>query len=221
MDNDGKAAELIAEHYQKTFEITHELWSQRNRIFLILLTVIGVATTLTFRASEANPLLVSLIAKTIGITDSARLTELRGGFPFGLLQTILLIVVLYLMVNLHHRSLYVLRNYHYLAALEKEIRQHLDLPEEAVAFTREGAYYWGNRGYLQSAVKWTYTLLLGFLLLAFLAGRIIEDFRSGAALLATVEVLIAAAIMAYYGAYVKSSMSLDSGAAVLGRRSRQ
>lgn len=213
--DENKVAELIAEHYHRTYDLTYALWSERNKIFLILLGVIGVATILTLRATETAPLLVYLIAKTLGITDAAQINELRSSFPFGLIQAILLIVVFYLMVNLHHRSLYVLRNYSYLAALEKEIHEHLKLSTAAVAFTREGKYYWGSRGFLQGAVKWTYMLLLGALLFTFLAGRVLEDIRTGHRVLALVEVLIGIAIMVYYGAYVRSSRTLDSEAAVL------
>ena len=47
--------ELWTEHYQKTYELTYELWKQRNVTFLALLGVIGVATLLTFGAAQTNP----------------------------------------------------------------------------------------------------------------------------------------------------------------------
>ena len=40
--------ELLAEHYQKTYELTLSMWEQRNRTFLVLLGTVGVATILTF-----------------------------------------------------------------------------------------------------------------------------------------------------------------------------
>jgi hypothetical protein len=104
-------AQILAEHYQKTYELTYELWKQRNQTFLILLAVIGAATLLTFGATQTNPLLVRWIAKGLDITDKQEIQDLGKSFPFGLLQSLLLVVVFYLVVNLYHRALYVLRNY--------------------------------------------------------------------------------------------------------------
>jgi len=68
-DNVADVAKVLAEHYQKTFDLTYELWMQRNRTFLVLLGVIGVATLLTFRTPEANSPLVGWVAVIIGATD--------------------------------------------------------------------------------------------------------------------------------------------------------
>src|SRR5262245_65882553 len=92
---------LLAEHYQKTFELTLTVWEQRNRTFLILLAVVGVASLLTFNVSQAQPLLADLISKTVGVEDATRRAELRTSFPYGLIQSILLMVVLYLTLLLY------------------------------------------------------------------------------------------------------------------------
>ncbi len=160
---------------------------------------------------QANSLLVDLIAKAFDISDSKeRVEELRNGFPFGLLQSILLTVIFYLMVNLHHRALSVLRNYQYLAAIESELRQHLSLPRESVFFTREGAFYKSSKGPLSVAVKWFYVAFLGLLLLAFLLGRVVDDFRGGNVLLAIVDMLIAMPTLIFYYAYALSSVSKET-----------
>ena len=212
-------AEALVEHYQKTYELTYEMWKQRNRTFLLLLGVIGVATLLTFRAPEANSLLVDLIRKLFDVSDPVRIDELRKSFPFGLLQSILLIAVFYLMVNLYHRALYVLRNYSYLSNLEQEIRQHLSLAEGTVSFTRESTFYWGGRhGSLLGFVKWVYIAFLGLLLLAFLGGRIVDDFRIGNVPLAVIDIIIAIPTLLFFLAYAKSSVSLDTEHAILGTK---
>src|SRR5712692_6154591 len=157
--------EILANHYQRTFELTYELWKQRNRTFLALVSVIGAGTLLTFRAAQANPLLVYWIAKLLGLSDKDSIAALGKSFPFGLLQSLLLIVVFYLMVNLYHRALYVLRNYRYLGALEREIRKQLGLEAESCSFTRESSFYWSDRPPLLGGVKWFYIVLVGALLL--------------------------------------------------------
>src|SRR5919112_4694965 len=102
--NAKTTAQLLAEHYQKTYELTYEFWKQRNRTFILLIGVIGVATLLTFRPSDTQPLLLYWIVNVLGVTDVQSIEELRSSFPFGILQSILLIVVFYLMFNLIHSA---------------------------------------------------------------------------------------------------------------------
>jgi len=180
--------------------------------------VIGASTLLTFGAAQTNPLLVRWIAKALGVTDRQDVQELGKSFPFGLLQSLLLVVVFYLVVNLYHRALYVLRNYRYLAGLEREIRQQLGAAGESIAFTREGNFYWGDRASLQSAVKWCYIVLVGCLLFAFLGGRIYEDFRTRKLTLAVVDLVVYIATCLFFLAYARSSVSMDSAETVLGVR---
>jgi hypothetical protein len=206
---DDKVSVLV-EHYQKTYELTFEMWKQRNRIFLILLAVISIATLLTFRVPEANSLLVDLIAKLLGVSDQTRIEGLRQSFPFGLLQSVLLTAIFYLMVNLYHRAVYVLRSYSYLSELEREIREHLKLPENSVSFTRESTFYWGKQHSLTNLVKWVYIAFLGLLLGAFLVGRIVDDFRSGNLPLAIVDIVIAIPTIIFFFEYARSAVSFDA-----------
>lgn len=211
-------SELLADHYQKTYELTFELWKQRNQTFLILLGVIGGATLLTFSPAQTEPLLVLWIAKALGVTEQQEIRKLGSGLPFGLLQSLLLVVVFYLMVNLYHRSLYVLRNYRYLAQLEQEIRDNLGLPSESVAFTREGSFYWSDRAPFQSAVKWCYIALVACLLFAFLGGKILQDFRTRTLILACVDLAISVATAIFFLAYARSSVFMDTAKTVISRK---
>lgn len=203
-------ATALTEHYQKTYELTYSLWHQRNRIFLILLAVISVATLLTFGAVKTDSLFVYIVAKFFGITDIAGREEIRQSFPFALLQSILLMVVFYLMINLYHRTQYVLRNYKYLGQLEREIRQALQLPADSISFTRESTFYWSDRPWLAGIVKWIYIAMLGLLLICFLGGRLLEDFRTDNLFLGIAELLIAVPTVLFFLAYAMSSVVFDS-----------
>jgi hypothetical protein len=208
--------EILAEHYQKTYDVTYRMWQQRNRTFLLLIAVIAVGTVLTYRPTDANPLLVAWVAELLDIKEADRVEQLRNSFPFALLQSILLTVIFYLMVNLFHRALYVLRNYAYLGALEKEIRTALALSDREVAFTRESEFYWKDRPWLLSTVKVFYVLLLGMLLIAFLGGRVIGDFRSVGNLLGVADLAIALPTLLYFGGYAWYTLRLDSKDAIAG-----
>lgn len=205
----SETAKILAEHYQKSYELAHDLWKQRNRLFLMLLGFIGVATLLTFQVPESQSLLVDFIAKTLGISDPARIDELRGSFPFGILQSILLFVVFYLMVNLHHRALYVLRSYLYLGILEEEIRKELNMPDDSLGFTREGKFYWMSRGRTVGWVKWVYIFLLGLLLFSFLVGKTVLDFRNVSRMVGIIDILVAVPTAVFFLAYAKASVSFE------------
>jgi small-conductance mechanosensitive channel len=211
-------AGILADHYQKTYELTFELWKLRSQTFLILLAVIATGTLLTFSPTETNPLLVLWIAKILEVKTDPGIQELSRSFPFGLLQTLLLVVVFYLVVTLYHRSLYVLRNYRYLAALERDIREQLEAPPQSVAFTREGSFYWSDHAFLQGAVKWCYIVLVGGLLFAFLGARIYQDFKTRTLTLAAVELVIALATSLFFLAYAGSSVTMDQEQSMLPAR---
>jgi hypothetical protein len=197
--------ELLADHYQKTFELTLTVWEQRNRTFLMLLGVVGAATLLTFNVSQTQPLLVDVISTLLGIDDAARRAELRTSFPYGLIQSILLMVVLYLMLILYHRTTAILRNYHYLAALEDELRQGLELSPSSVSFTREGRFYAKDKVPMGATIGLTYVLMLFFLLIPFLWMRIYTDFASGRYWFGVMDSVLAVPILFFYGAYAFSS----------------
>ena len=208
-------AQLLVQHYQDTYELTYRLWAQRNRIFLILLAVVASASLLTY-APETNSLLLSWIGKAVGISDQ---TKLRASVPFALLQGVLLAVVFYLMVNLFHRALYVLRNYAYLGNVEKEIRDELSISENDHAFTRESTYYWSDRPWPLTSVKWVYAVFLGALLLAFLIGRILADWNNR--ILLCIDIGMAIPTLGYYAAFFCYSVGLDKRSDQLGGNAGQ
>ena len=206
-------AKYLVSHYQKTYELTYALWQGRNKTFLILLGAIGVATFVMFPALGARSILFLYVRHSLGLSE-AELQAVQNGFPFSILQTIFLFVIFYLMVNLYHRSRYVLRNYAYLGYLEREIRQHLGLAASSFAFTRESKFYWDERDVFAAFVKWVYIILLSLLLLMFLAAAIMGDVDSRNWPMTCVDILFAAPTVAFLVAYAISSVRLDSKQAV-------
>ena len=156
----GEKVSVLAEHYQKTFELALMTWEKRNRTFLFLLGVVGVATLLTFNVPQAQPLLADLVMKVLDIADTNRAAELRSSFPYGLIQSILLMVVMYLMLILYHRTVTIQRFYKYLALLENEIRDALALTDTATSFTRESSFYQTHKPVLGPFVAVAYVGML-------------------------------------------------------------
>lgn len=196
---------LTAEHYQKTYELTLQMWEQRNTTFLLVLVVVGGATMLTFNVSQAEPLLVDILAKIVGITDASRMADLRRSFPYGLVQSTLLMTILYLMVILYHRTVFIQRCYLYLGAIEPELKRGLGLPADSVAFTRESKFYHDHKAPFARFVAATYIGMLGALLLAFLGSRIYTDFAAGNGVVGVVDLALAAPTMLFFTGYARSS----------------
>ncbi|MEM9723233.1 MAG: hypothetical protein AAGA10_28450 [Bacteroidota bacterium] len=198
-----KRPDILAEHYQKTFELTLKFWESRNRTFLLLLFVIGLGTLLTFKANQADSLLIDFIAGFLKIEDSNRINELRLTFPYSLMQSILLVVIFYLMVQLFHRTNSINRNYDYLGKMEKEIRLELWGKPclDTISFTRESEHYIKSQQPLKKFIKYSYTGILGLLLVAFLGMRIISDFKAQNYITVIADVLISIPIFIFYLGY--------------------
>jgi hypothetical protein len=77
-----KRAELLAGHYQKTFELTYDLWKERNTIFLALMGAVGIETLLMLGDPTTNSLLVRIVAKLVNITDPVLVNSLEPVMHF-------------------------------------------------------------------------------------------------------------------------------------------
>ncbi|MDE1480156.1 hypothetical protein [Xenorhabdus bovienii] len=193
--------ELLVEHYHKTYDLTFSIWESRNRTLLILLAVVGFSTLLTFNVSEAQPLLVDIIAKLCGITDTMRIGELRQSFPYGIIQSIFIIIVFYLMLNLYHKTSFIRRSYRYLSGVEVDIRAALNLSASSVSFTREGEFYNKNRSLTALMTGLSYVLILGILLVSFLGMRLRTDFMTHQMYIFWVDLALTVGISYFFIAY--------------------
>ncbi|MGC1375695.1 MAG: hypothetical protein WA821_05720 [Anaerolineales bacterium] len=206
---DEVVVQTIAEHYQKTFEITHETWKERNNLFVYLVLTTSVGLLMLLRVPQLNSLLVDAIAKLLGITDPARIAQLYKDFPFDILLSVFLVIIFYFMQKLYSTNLSVMRNYLYLGAVEDEIRQHLGLSAGSVAFTREGRFYWGERTMTQKISKWYFVVVISILLLPFLILKLANDVSLGNGLVMVADFLVALMTLAYFIEYARSTVTLD------------
>ena len=206
---DEVVVQTIAEHYQKTFEITHETWKERNNLFVYLVLTTSVGLLMLLRVPQLNSLLVDAIAKLLGITDPARIAQLYKDFPFDILLSVFLVIIFYFMQKLYSTNLSVMRNYLYMGAVEDEIRQHLGLSAGSVAFTREGRFYWGERTMTQKISKWYFVVVISILLLPFLILKLANDVSLGNGLVMVADFLVALMTLAYFIEYARSTVTLD------------
>ena len=201
--------EVLANHYQKTFEVAYDYWKERNKLFVILVLTAGMGLLLLLRVPEANSLLVDAIAKFLGVTDMERIQQLYANFPFNVLLSGVLVVMFYLMQRLYSTNLSVMRTFMYLGALETEVRKHLGLPTGSISFTREGSFYWGKRSRIQVMSKYYYVVVLFIILVPFIGFKLIADFESPNLLVIAVDVVVSIMAVLYWWAYARSSFQLD------------
>ena len=208
---------LLVEHYHKTCELTHKRWEQRNRLFLQLLAVVGAATVLLEKPEAAEAVLAGWLVTLLEIPEGQR-EGVYESFSFSMVQGVMLLTVFYLMVNLYHRAIDVLRHYAYLGELEREIRTRLGLETPSVAFTREGAFYdSSHRTFILGTVKWAYVLLLGSLLAFFLGGRLAADWREGHEALVFIDAAVSVPVALYFHGYAVHTLRLVAD----GRKARR
>ncbi len=201
--------DVLANHYQKTFEIAHDYWKERNRLFVFLILAAGIGLLLILRVPTADSLLVAAITKFLGITDEAQKAQLISAFPFDILLSGILVVLFYLMQRLYSTNLSVMRDYLYLGAVEKEIRDNLNLPPDSVSFTREGKYYWNRRMVMQTASKWYYIFVLFVILIPFIVLKLRADLQSPNWLVVLVDFTVSLMTVLYWAEYAYSAIRLD------------
>lgn len=200
--------EVLADHYQKTFEVAYDTWKERNKIFVYLVLTASLGLMLLLRVPTANDLLVDAIAKFLNITDPARKADLQTGFPFDILLSAILVVMFYLMQRLYSTNLTVMRHYLYLGSLEKEIQPHLGLPNGSVAFTREGGFYWSSRTRMQSVSKFYYVAVLFIILVPFMVIKLHNDFNPFNWIF-FVDGIVSALTISYWWEYFRASFRMD------------
>ncbi|WP_210451422.1 hypothetical protein [Pantoea ananatis] len=193
--------ELLVDHYHKTYDLTFSLWEKRNNNLLILLIVVGFSALLTFNVAEAQPLLVDIIAKLCGVSDATRITELRKSFPYGIIQSIFIIVVFYLMLNLYQKTRFIRRSYEYLSGVEDDIRHALSLKSPSISFTREGSFYKKDHTFTAMITGLCYVFILGSLLFSFLGMRLVTDWNSNQNMILIIDSLLSLGVTYFFLAY--------------------
>lgn len=201
-----KRADVLAEHFQKTFELNHSLWVERNKNFLVLLGVAGVELLLIYRTDGVLRVITDFYSKFLRDKNPE---DIASGFPFNLLISILLVMILYLMIQIYHRTSHITRTFGYLEKVESDLRNTLEITT-GDSLTREGDYYKNNQRYLLKGTGVVYSLLLGALLIFVGYGRL-SPLRLTATisidtLLPVVDVLVVGMIALYYLNYFYLSL---------------
>ena len=183
-------AGALVEHYQKNRKTMSRSWEQRNRRYIFLICLLAVAALLSFVQGPVVQALAQLSANELSTLigklstlNSLEVASIVASFlvynasvVFDLLMIVFLVAVFYLTADLFHRSSMLVSSYVYLALMEAEIRTVLRLSDEFVAFTKESSFYKATGRRLSFLIGAANKGMLGCLLVAFFASRLLGDY---------------------------------------------
>ena len=124
--------ETYYDHYKETYSLNKEFQSYRNRNYVLLCILEGIAFMMIW-----NPDLICGI-----LNDTAR-NELKTAIQISnsILQTLNWFFILYILVRYIQNTLYIERGYLYIDKLEKQIQLLLNEDGSNTCFNREGKNY--------------------------------------------------------------------------------
>lgn len=126
------ALELLYDHYKETFSLSKEAQARRNKNFIVLCILEAFSFLLLVRPEKAFELILEGINKELDMTLQLSNT---------IIQTLLWLLIAYIMIRYVQDMLYIERQYIYLDNLEKEINNLGTIK----IFAREGENY--QKGY--------------------------------------------------------------------------
>ena len=139
--------EMLYDHYKETFKLNKEAQSRRNKNFIILSSLEAFLFFLLIRPEKAFELITSKISKELNM--SLQLSN-------SIIQTLIWLLIVYIMIRYVQDMLYVERQYLYLNKLEKEI-SYLSSTD---IFSREGENYQKDYPIVLNLIDLFYKILM-------------------------------------------------------------
>ena len=139
--------EVLYDHYKETFSLSKEAQSRRNKSFLTLCILEAFSFFILIRPEKAFELILD------GIN-----AELDRSLQISntIMQTLLWLLIAYVMIRYIQDMLYVERQYIYLDKLEKAISNKMVVD----IFTREGDHYLHNYPMVLNFIDLFYKMLM-------------------------------------------------------------
>lgn len=142
--------DVLYDHYKETFSLSKEAQGRRNKSFVILCVLEAVSFLLLIRPEMAFELILKGINKDI---------ETPLQLSNTIIQTLIWLLIVYVMIRYIQDMLYIERQYTYLDKLEKEIS---NLTISGI-FSREGENYQRNYPMVLNFIDLFYKMLMPIL----------------------------------------------------------
>lgn len=143
--------EILFTHFNDTYSLQQEREKRRNRLFIMVFILIIISSFLSIDPTSMTAILKSFIYKKTNIDISNNL---------NLLNSIIWILLFYLVLSYYQLCIQISNTYSYLHALEEDINKLTN-----ITFNREGADYIKKYGIFSKHIFNIYTLVFPILFL--------------------------------------------------------
>lgn len=158
------------DHYKESNSFRLTALSRRNRSFVYLCVLEAISFMLIKNPDFICALLNDVVRKELEATIL---------FSNCILQTLVWVLIAYVLVRYVQDVLYVERQYKYLSTLEKKISLLLEETDDKNIFTREGDNYLNNYPMVLNFIDLFYKILAPILFTAINIVHIVQEWNSG------------------------------------------
>lgn len=142
--------DVLYDHYKETVSLSKEAQVRRNKSFLILCILEAFSFFILIRPEKAFELILDGINEELGMTLKLSNT---------IIQTLVWLLIAYVMIRYIQDMLYVERQYSYLSKLENAISNNMTIN----IFSREGDHYLHNYPMVLNFIDLFYKMLMPIL----------------------------------------------------------
>lgn len=167
---DDKVLNIYYEHYKDTFTLSKEAQICRNKNFVILCVLEAISALMIYNPNLICEVLNDVVTKELEIT-------IRIGN--SIIQSLIWMVIAFVLVRYVQDSLYVERQYGYIGKLEKRISLQMRESGENDLFCREGDAYLDNYPMVLNIIDLFYKLFCPILFTVINIAHIIAELRVG------------------------------------------
>lgn len=164
MSSEDTKLQILAEHYNSTYDTLLIKIRQREKFFLLVLVILIVKLFRIYTPEEAMLVITQLISSRLGVTAPLNFSFIESVIWFCLLAAVL---------RYFQSVVYIERQYDYIHKLEKRLNAHF----ENSAFTRESSSYLKNFPRFLNWVSFLYTVFFPILLMAIISCKVTYDFH--------------------------------------------
>lgn len=157
--------DVLYDHYKETVSLSKEAQVRRNKSFLILCILEAFSFFILIRPEKAFELILDGINEELGMTLKLSNT---------IIQTLVWLLIAYVMIRYIQDMLYVERQYSYLSKLENAISNNMTIN----IFSREGDHYLHNYPMVLNFIDLFYKMLMPILFEFINIVRICKEWKS-------------------------------------------
>lgn len=156
--------DVLYDHYKETFSLSKEAQVRRNKSFIVLCILEAISFLLLVKPEQTYELILNGINKELDVAVQ---------LSYTIIQTLLWLIIAYVMIRYIQDMLYVERQYIYLETLEKQI----SLAVSINVFKREGENYQKDYPMVLNFIDLFYKMLMPLFFTVINAVRIQKEWQ--------------------------------------------